>query len=137
VRHSEEDLRIWTLSAVLDAVELGKWLNPVLPAGWGILRDLTVHVLEHHRGSRCTVDTTLQTTTGTYGLIGKVYAEDRSDVYRAIKQISKSGFGFNAEFSIPQPLTYVSAIRLLLQEKVQGPLAQEIFLRGNDQSRAR
>jgi aminoglycoside phosphotransferase (APT) family kinase protein len=136
VRHNEEDRRIPTLAAVLDPVELGKCLDQILPVGWGILRNLTVHVLEHHRGSRCTVDITLQTTTGSYGLIGKVYANDRPDVYRVMKQISQSGFGPTAEFSIPQPLTYVPAKHLLLQEKVQGPLAQEIFLHGNDQFRA-
>jgi aminoglycoside phosphotransferase (APT) family kinase protein len=132
----EEDAEISTLSAVLNPLELSRYLCPVMPAGWGISGDMTVHVLEHHRGNRCTVDITLQTTTGKRELIGKVYAEDRPEVYRAMRHISQSGFGPEEEFSIPQPLSYVPEMHLLLQEKVQGPLAKEIFLHGSNQSRA-
>jgi aminoglycoside phosphotransferase (APT) family kinase protein len=93
-------------------------------------------VLQQHRASRCTVDITLQTTTGKHEVIGKVYAKDRSDVYRAMKQISQSGFGPEEEFSIPQPFAFVPQLNLLLQEKVHGPLATEIFLTGSDGERA-
>jgi aminoglycoside phosphotransferase (APT) family kinase protein len=133
----EKDRRIPTLPGVLDSIELRKHLRPVLPAAWGTICDVSVQVLEHHPGQRCTLDMSLQTTTGRYGLIGKVYADDRSDIYRAMKHICQSGFGPEAEFSIPEPVTYLPAIRLLLQEKVQGPLAKEIFLKGDDRSRTR
>jgi len=33
-----------------------------------------------------------------------------------------------AEFSIPRPVSYLPSLRLLLQEKVEGPLAKHLFL---------
>jgi hypothetical protein len=126
-----------TLLAVLNPRELGQHLYAIQSRQWGVLNDIQIQVLRHHRGNRCTVDITLQTSTGKHELIGKVYAEDRSDVYRAMKLISESGFGPQAEFSIPRPFAYIPELNLLLQEKVQGPLATEIFLRGNESERAR
>jgi hypothetical protein len=131
------DPGIPTLHAILNPCELASHLCSILPPHWGVLRDIRINVLKHHEGSRCTVDITLQTTTGNHELIGKVYAEDRSDVYQAMKQISQSGFGPEAEFSIPRPLAFIRDLNLLVQEKVQGQLAKEIFLTGNDSERAK
>jgi aminoglycoside phosphotransferase (APT) family kinase protein len=125
-----------TLQAVLDPRELGRHLGRVLPAQWGRVQDIRISVFQRH-GGRCTVDISLQTTTGKRELIGKVYSEDRSDVYRAMKQISQSGFGPEAEFSIPQPLAFIPELQLVLQEKVEGPLATEVFLNGTESERAR
>jgi hypothetical protein len=124
-----------TLQAALDPAELDEHLKRVLPAPWGEVRDIGIKVLQHRRARRCTVDITLQTTTGEHELIGKVYAEDRSDVYQAMKQISQSGFGPGAEFSIPQPLAYLPELHLLLQEKVHGQSAREIFSNGSEHKR--
>jgi aminoglycoside phosphotransferase (APT) family kinase protein len=93
-------------------------------------------VLQRRHRRRCTVDITLRTSTGKHELIGKVYAEDRSDVYHAMKRINQSGFGPEAEFSIPQPFAFIPELNLLLQEKVQGPLVTEIFLTGNESEQA-
>jgi aminoglycoside phosphotransferase (APT) family kinase protein len=54
-----------------------------------------------------------------------------------MRQISESGFGPEAEFSIPEPFAYMPELQLLLQDKVDGPLATEIFLTGNESERAR
>ena len=131
------DLKIPTLQAVLDPCELGKYLSPILAPDWGVLRDIEIQVLQHHRASRCTVDIKLLTTTGSYELVGKVYAKDRSDVYRAMNQIIQSGFGPEEEFSIPQPFAFIPQLYLLLQEKIQGPLVTDIFLTGDVLERAR
>jgi len=131
------DPGIATLQAVLDPHELGKHLQPALPAHWGRVQDIRISVLQHHRARRCTVDIMLQTATGTQGLIGKVYAEDRSDVYRAMKELTESGFGTEADFSIPQPFAFIPELNLLLQERVQGRLATEVFLTGNQGERAK
>jgi aminoglycoside phosphotransferase (APT) family kinase protein len=69
-------------------------------------------------------------------LIGKVYQKDRPDVFRAMEGIQEAGFGPRDEFSIPQPIAYLPSLRLLLQEKVEGPLAKEIFKAGDKQNRA-
>jgi aminoglycoside phosphotransferase (APT) family kinase protein len=131
------DRDISGLSTVLNPIELGNYLSPILPSIRGTLQNVEIQVLRHHRGRRCTVEIMLQTTTGRYELIGKVYAKDRSDVYRAMKLISESGFGPEAEFSVAQPLAYLPEINLLLQEKVQGPSAKQIFLTGNESERVK
>src|SRR6266516_6805293 len=130
---SVADSRIPTLQTVLDPLELSRHLDRPLPAQWGRVRDIQINVLQHRRARRCTVGITLQTTTGRHELIGKVYAEDRSDVYHAMNEISCAGFGPEKEFSIPQPLAYVRDLRLLLQEKIQGQPVTEIFSNGGGQ----
>jgi hypothetical protein len=129
------DPKLPTLQMVLDPCELGKYLAPILAPHWGRLCDIQVQVLQHHRASRCTLNIKLSMTTGNYELIGKVYAKDRSDVYRAMNQIIQSGFGPEEEFSIPQPLVFIPELYLLLQEKVQGPLVTNILMSGNEAER--
>jgi aminoglycoside phosphotransferase (APT) family kinase protein len=129
------DPRLPTLQAVLDPCELGQYLRQVLPIEWGTIEDIQTQVVQHHRTSRCTVEISLQTTTGMHELIGKLYARDRSDVYRAMNEIKRAGFGPEEEFSIPQPLAFIPDLHLLLQEKVQGPLVTEILLTGNERER--
>jgi aminoglycoside phosphotransferase (APT) family kinase protein len=130
------DPRLPNLRAVLNPYELGRILGRVLPSHWGPVREIEVQVLQHHRASRCTVEITLDTATGKRELVGKVYAKDRSDVYRAMQQISGVGFGPDAEFSIPQPLAFLPELNLLLQEKVAGPLVTDILLHGSKAERA-
>jgi aminoglycoside phosphotransferase (APT) family kinase protein len=129
------DPRLPALEAVLDPRELLRHLSRALPAQWGAPRDVQIEVLQHHRASRCTVALKLQTTTGKHELIGKVYAKDRSDVYRAMEQISQSGFGAEKQLSIPQPIAFIPELHLLLQEKIEGPLVTRIFVTGNEHDR--
>jgi aminoglycoside phosphotransferase (APT) family kinase protein len=130
------DPGIGTLATVLDPVGLAAYLPPVLPPHWGALREVQVHVLKHYPGKRCTVAMALRTTSGWYDLIGKVHATDRSDVYRALDGLRQAGFGPDAAFSIPQPLVFVPALRLLLVEKVQGIAAKEVVLASHARARA-
>jgi aminoglycoside phosphotransferase (APT) family kinase protein len=133
---SVADPRIPTLQTVLNPLELSRHLDRALPAQWGRVRDIQVNLIQHRRARRCTVGITLQTTTGRNELIGKVYAEDRSDVYHAMNEISCAGFGPEREFSIPQPLAYMPELDLLLQEKVHGQPATEIFSKGSGHEQA-
>ena len=132
---SVTDPRLPALQTVFDPVGLGQVLNQVVPAEWGKAKDLKIQLLQYHRASRCTLSICWQTTTGSRELIAKVYAADRSDVYRAMKQITESGFGAEAEFAVPRPLAYVPEQNLLLLEKVPGVLATEVFLTGNETER--
>jgi len=50
-------------------------------------------------------------------------------------EIMRAGFGPGEELSIPQPIAYFPALRLLLQEKVEGPRAKQIFLTGDERDR--
>jgi len=64
--------------------------------------------------------------------VGKVYASDGADVYPAMQRISEAGFSADAEFSIPEPLAFLPQLHLLLQEYVQGRLAEDFFVTGED-----
>ena len=124
-----------TLATVLDPVGVATYLRPVLPERWGALREVRVHVTKHYPGKRCTVALALRTTRGWHDLIGKVYATDRSDVYRALDGLRQAGFGPDAAYSIPQPLVFVPALRLLLLEQVQGTVAKELVVAGHEGER--
>ena len=124
---------IAALPAVLDPAQLSKHLEffSSSPWNWGGLRDVRVQTLKAHQ-NRCTVEICLRTTGGLRTLIGKAYAQDRSDVYDAMEAIRRAGFGPDAEFSIPQPFAFLPALNLLIQEKVCGVRAKDVFLRGSE-----
>lgn len=133
-----DDLGLATLSEVLDPIVLVKNLRSVSRAPWNgcAIEQVQTRLLKHHLGRRCTLEIGLRTEKGWHFLIGKVYRKDRSHIFQAMEGIQQVGFGPQDEFSIPQPIAYLSSLRLLLQEKVQGPLAEEIFKAGDEQSRA-
>src|SRR5919202_1812114 len=105
-----------TLAAALDPAELGRRLDAL---GWDTSHGIRVRVLEWKPASRCTFEIALPDAQGgeSRELIGKVYAEDRSDVYRAMEEIRQAGFGDEGEFGIPRPVAFVRHLRLLLYEK--------------------
>jgi len=123
------------LSVVFDASELRAHLTPLFDDRWpnGLLRVEQVHILKTHFRSRCTTDVGLMTAGGPDHLICKAYAEDRSDVYRAMQEIERAGFGPREEFSIPQAFAYLPALNLLVQEKVDGPQSKAVFVHGNEE----
>jgi aminoglycoside phosphotransferase (APT) family kinase protein len=131
------DREIQTLSVVLDPIRLRKNLRflSLSPWQWGKLGDIRIQVLRCHKG-RCTFEVALCTATGMHTLIGKVYAEDASDIFQAMERIRQAGFGPEQEYSIPEPVAYLAELRLLMQEKVEGRLAKDVFLEGDEEDRA-
>ena len=125
------------LASVVDPHKFRDLLFPVLPSQWGNIRDIQVVVLKHQPKRSCTVDIKLLTSSGQRELIGKVYASDRASLYRAMEEISRSGFGPEADFSIPRPLAYIPQLHLVLQEKIHGQAVTEIFRNGNECERAK
>src|SRR5207249_7015318 len=87
---------------------------------WDASQEIRLRVLRWRKASRCTLEIALSTSSGPQELIGKVYAEDRSDVYRTMEQIRKAGFDSEDEFAIPRPVAFLASMRLLLYEKVSG-----------------
>src|SRR5207245_4337030 len=69
-------------------------------------------------------------------LLGKIYPTDRQDVYEFMESLRQGGFDREAEFSIPQPIAYMPSLRLLLQERVVGKQAKDIFLSDDEWQRA-
>jgi hypothetical protein len=132
------DPGIETLSEVFDAAALAKHLRGAYLGQWNgaPIDDVrVVRVLKHHVGSRCTLEIGWRTDSDWHFLVGKVYSNDRPDILEAMERIQRTGFGPRDEFSIPQPLAYLPSLRLFLQEKVEGPVAKEIFKTGGDPSR--
>src|SRR5438132_12527271 len=130
------DPGIPTLEKAFDQVVLREYLPEFLPSEWGIIRNVRLRVLRHKPGKgRCTFDITLGTTSGCYSLIGKDYAEDRADVYHAMEEISRAGFGPEAEFTIPRPVAFLAPLRLLLCEKVVGTRATDLIRSPNECNR--
>src|SRR5712692_1405306 len=115
---SQEELR-----AALGKLSMSEW-------HWGKPEEIRVQPLKAHKG-RGTFNIALKTASGWHDVISKVHTIDRSDVFLAMEGFSKSGFGPNAEFAIPRPLAYMSSFNVLLEEKVQGTRAMEVFLKGS------
>ena len=130
------DPGISTLGEVLDPATARTYLGQALSDHGQTIEDIRFQILKHHPGKRCTLNISVRTPDGWRALIGKVYAEDRSDVYRAMHEISRVGFGPKEALGIPQPIAYVPALHLLLQENIDGPRAKEIFLTGDERERA-
>jgi phosphotransferase family enzyme len=129
------DPGIATLPEILDPATMGTHLRHALPDTSGPIQDIHLQILKHHLGKRCTLEITLRTAKGWDSLIGKVYAEDRSDVYQAMEDIRRAGFGSEDEFAIPQPLAFVAPLRLLLYEKAPGTRAKVLILNPNGADR--
>ena len=131
------DPGIPTIAAVLDPAELARQLNVLL--GWNTSQGLRLRVLRWKKANRCTFEMTL----GAAGegvcqeLIGKVYAEDRSDVYRVMEEITQAGFGAEDKFAIPQPVAFLPSLRLLLYEKVSGASVRAMIVQSDAADRAR
>lgn len=132
------DPGIETLAVVCDPIALAERLRGGGLGQWngGAVEEVrVVRLLKHHVGQRCTLEIGYRTESGWNSLIAKVYRTDRPDIQQAMQNIQKAGFGLQDEFSIPQPVAYLPSLRLFLQEKVEGPLAKEIFKTGNEESR--
>lgn len=132
------DPGIATLAEVLDSAALRKHLRGISLGSWDgeAVEEIQTRLLRHQVGRRCTLEIGLRTESGWQFLIGKVYRKDRPEFFPAMEEIQQAGFGPHEEFSIPQPLAYVPSLRLLLQEKVEGPVAKEIFKTGDERRRA-
>jgi hypothetical protein len=130
---NQTDPGIPTLAAVLDPVELARQLSALL--GWDTSQGIRLRVLRWKRASRCTLEIASTSSSGPQELIGKVFAEDRSDVYQAMQEIWRAGFGEGAEFAIPRPVAFVEPLRLLLCEKVPGAKAQDLVLSASESDR--
>ena len=131
---SVADPGIPTLQRVLDPVTMAEHLRRVLPDRCGSARQIRIHILKRHR-TRCTFEIEWTSEAALAAMVGKVYAADRVDVYRAMNAIRAAGFGPEDAFSIPEPLAYLPDQRLLLQEKVSGPRVKHVFLTGAEPDR--
>lgn len=131
----DTDPGIPTLTAALDLAELTRQLKVVLEGQWDTSQKVCLRVLKWHKASRCTFEIALNAASGRQELIGKVYAEDRIDVYHAMQEIQRSGFGAEDAFSVARPLAYVQPLHLLFYEKVPGTRARSRIADPSDPDR--
>jgi aminoglycoside phosphotransferase (APT) family kinase protein len=131
------DPGIESLSEILGPEALAKHLQGVClgPRIGGTIHKIQVRLLRHHIGRRCTLEIGLCTERGWHFVIGKVYHNDRFEVFQSMEKIQRVGFGPQDEFSIPQPLAYLHSLRLHLLERVEGPTAEEVFSTGDEAGR--
>ena len=94
---------------------------PGEPAG-----EMNLRVLKAHK-RRCTFETSFGSEDPARGIIAKVYQRDRADVFAAMESLVAAGFDGTSEFAIPLPLAYLATPHVLVQEKVSGIQAMEIF----------
>jgi hypothetical protein len=126
-------------TGVLDPVVLGKHVRGIAVFGPNerTVKEAQVRgVLKLHVGSRCAFEIALRTTDGWNAFVAKIYRKDRSDIFQVMQGIEQAGFGLRDEFSIPQPLAYIPSLHCLLQEKVQGMRADEVFKVGDERASA-
>src|SRR5438094_5840936 len=128
---AEVNERVAPFAAVLAQEEYPKEAGRLCASErrWGTRREMRARALKWH-GDRCTFEIAVRTESGWHHVIGKVYKTDRSDVFQAMEALRRAGFSEDAEFSIPQPLVYLSSLGVRLEEKVRGPSAKDLFLNG-------
>ena len=124
------------------AVDDTKLINEIglLPASqwpWGVPREVRIQLLRLHPEPHCTFEIDLRTKDGWHRFIGKVYATDRHDLYEVMEGLRRAGFGPEKEFSIPRAVAYLPSLHLLLQERVNGTSAKDIFKLGEARPCAR
>ena len=104
----------------LERLYRSQW--PGEPAG-----EMNLRVLKAHK-RRCTFETSFGSEDPARGIIAKVYQRDRADVFAAMESLVAAGFDGTSEFAIPLPLAYLATPHVLVQEKVSGIQAMEIFM---------
>ncbi|HEY6156597.1 MAG TPA: phosphotransferase [Gemmatimonadales bacterium] len=131
--YAEKDARVVIagFAAVFDREEFRHELERLAlgPWRWGRPLELRVQPLKAHL-ARCTFELGVRTESGWHTVIGKVHTTDRSDIFRVMTAVRAAGFGTDSEFSIPEPLAFLPTLQLLLEERVQGSAAKEVFLGG-------
>jgi aminoglycoside phosphotransferase (APT) family kinase protein len=133
------DPAIPTLATVLNPTELARRLSGLgFPQRhWDLSQGTRITVLKWKRASRCTVEICPNNGSGGEELIGKVYAEDRSDILRTMNELWQAGFADGAEFAVPRGVDFVVPLRLLLYEKVAGTRARNLIVGSNGAERLR
>jgi len=89
--------------------------------------EVRFQILRFHT-NRSVFNVSITRNSGWQSLIAKVFAVDRPDTLHAMQRIHQAGFGPTAQFAIPRPIAYLSSLRILLEEKVEGKQVKTILL---------
>ncbi|HVH15336.1 MAG TPA: aminoglycoside phosphotransferase family protein [Candidatus Angelobacter sp.] len=121
-------------AATLAKQEFRAELERLFPTGRGQRTpdEIRFQMLRFHQ-NRCVFNVNMTSNNGWQSLIAKLFAVDRPDTFDVMNKIHQAGFGPTAQFAIPKPFAYISSLRILLEEKVEGKQVKSILL-GDDQS---
>ena len=107
------------LERALDPIEMSRRLAP-----W---RVISVEILKHKPGRRCSLAYTLEGTSGITRVFAKIFASERgASIYETLGLISEAA---PAGILVPRPIAYVPDLRLLVCEYLDGVgLAASLYL---------
>lgn len=130
--HGAVDKDVSAFCATLDRADVHRELERVCVSEWecGAPEAVSVEPLRAHQ-RRCTLKIALTIGSGRRELIAKVYTDDRSDVFHAMRAVSRAGFGGGSAFSIPQPFAWLPALGVRLEEKIEGRFVKEVIVTGS------
>ncbi len=72
----------------------------------------------------------MNSPTDQHELIGKIYADDRADVFDTMRRLSRDGFGTASDNSVPTPFGWLPALRARLEEKIAGSSMNDVIRTG-------
>ena len=119
------------LMATLEREEFREALERWCVSEWhsGATQETRIQRIRRHR-NRCTVAIVVNSRTGRRELIGKVYADDRADVFATMRRLSRDGFGPESDCSVPTPFSWLPALRVRLEEKIEGSPMNDVIRTG-------
>ena len=96
-----------------------------------------VGVVRHKPGRRCTLRYDVRIGARTERLYAKTFASERGpDVYRKLRAIVDAN-PFGSAVELPEPVGYVTRLKLLLQREVHGAPVRGVLLAGDQDLAAR
>src|SRR5438445_2815334 len=121
----------WKLIATLEREEFREALEQSCVSKWqrSAMQETRIQPIRS-RGHRCTVAIGVNSRSGRHELIGKIYADDRADVFDAMLRLSRDGFGTESACSVPTPFGWLPALRVRLEEKIEGSPMNEVIRSG-------
>jgi len=119
------------LIATLEREEFREALERLCVSGWhsGAIQETRIQPIRS-RPNRCTVAIVVNARTGQHELIGKIYADDRADVFDTMRRLSRDGFGTESDNSVPTPFGWLPALRVRLEEKIAGSSMNDVIRTG-------
>jgi len=119
------------LMATLEREEFREALEGLCVSEWhsGAIQETRIQPIRS-RPNRCTVAIVVNAPTGQHELIGKIYADDRADVFDTMRRLSRDGFGTESDNSVPTPFGWLPALRVRLEEKIAGSSMNDVIRTG-------
>src|SRR3989442_5298017 len=119
------------LTATLERDEFREALERLCASEWhsGAIQETRIQPIRS-RPNRCTVAIVVNSRTGQHELIGKICADNRADVFDTMRRLSRDGFGTEADNSVPTPFGWLPALRVRLEEKIEGSSMNDVIRTG-------